>query len=500
MQAGPCWGLVPGPITIKCVYAHVRYAIIIYIDVELKVSTAEMGAEPAREMEVGASPPQAWELAGLEESIGKLMLQGREVEAQEEKARGSSPDGGGDLAEAINQVDQFLRDALQNPRERLTILRMEQQVENFIQNPSQQQLDFEQLPTSYLRLVAHRVAQHYGLQSMVVIDCHATDGSGSRIIARKTPQSGYPVIRLADIPVNLPRDEKTNVVRFEIMQRSEKGSQVGGRGSLNNSSDSNFAKSVEERKEEYIKARARIFNSNSSADFIETSVEDELASFDNEQCYSIRISSPEGKLTTYPLQNNDAKALVDCSSGLGGTNNLNGQMESPPGRVNSNNIRVAIFRDREKDRKDPDYDRSYDRYNQRFDPGFGLNLGPFSMPALYTPLVNYNTEFPQLGTPHRAQIHMEPPPPPVPPHVHGTWGLAPPNTMGYGPPDAMVRQFHPGHLGAHSSPAMYLQSSQFACPGPAMSYIHLHEQFQQPLARPYLQQQPESSFAQARRR
>jgi len=52
---------------------------------------------------------------------------------------------------------------------------------------------------------------------------------------------------------------------------------------------------------------------------------------------------------------------------------------------------------------------------------------------LYTPLVNYNTEFPQLGTPHRAQIHMEPPPPPVPPHVHGTWGLAPPNTMGYGP-------------------------------------------------------------------
>lgn len=476
--------------------------IIIYIDVELEVSAAEMGAEPAKEMEAAASPPQSWELADLKESMSKLLAppsMGRDVEAQEEKARGSSPDSGGDLPEAINQVDQFLRDALQNPRERLTILRMEQQVEKFIQDPSQQQLDFEQLPTSYLRLVAHRVAQHYGLQSMVVVDCHSVDGSGTRIIARKTSQSGYPVIRLADIPVNLPRDEKTNVVKFEIMQRAQKGSQVGGRGGLNNSSESNFAKSVEERKEEYIKARARIFNSSSSADFIGTSVEDELASFDNEQCYSIQISSPEGKLTTDALHNNDAKVFMECSSVIGGTNNLNGQMDSSS-RVNSNNSRVAIFRDREKDRKDPDYDRSYDRYNQRFDPGFGLNLGPFSMQALYTPHVNYNTEFPQLGTPHRAHIHMEPPPPPVPPHVHGTWGLAPPNTMGYGLPDAMMRPFHPGHMGTHSSPAMYLQSSQFACPGPAMSYIHLREQFQQPLARPYLQPQPESSFVQARRR
>ena len=97
--------------------------IVIYIDVELEVSAAEMGAEPAKEMEAAASPPQSWELADLKESMSKLLAppsMGRDVEAQEEKARGSSPDSGGDLPEAINQVDQFLRDALQNPRERLT--------------------------------------------------------------------------------------------------------------------------------------------------------------------------------------------------------------------------------------------------------------------------------------------------------------------------------------------------------------------------------------------
>jgi hypothetical protein len=117
---------------------------------------------------------------------------------------------------------------------------------------------------------------------------------------------------------------------------------AGCKVSLNNSSKSNFAKSVEERKEEYIKARARIFKSSNSADFIETSVEDELASFDNEQCYSIQILSPKGKLTADPLHINDVIVLIDCSSGIGGTNNSNGQME-PSGRVNSHNSRVVIF-------------------------------------------------------------------------------------------------------------------------------------------------------------
>ncbi|KAF5185531.1 R3h domain-containing protein, partial [Thalictrum thalictroides] len=72
--------------------------------------------------------------------------------------------------DVINQVDQFLREALQNPRERLSILRMEQDVVKFIRDPTQQQLEFQQLPTSYLRLAAHRVAQHYYLQSMVILD------------------------------------------------------------------------------------------------------------------------------------------------------------------------------------------------------------------------------------------------------------------------------------------------------------------------------------------
>ncbi|KAE8702118.1 Detected protein of confused Function [Hibiscus syriacus] len=71
---------------------------------------------------------------------------------------------------------------------------MEQDVEKFIRDPTQQQFEFQQLPTSYLRLAAHRIAQHYSLQSMASSD------------------------RLADIPVNLP-SEDPGVVKVAIKQR-----------------------------------------------------------------------------------------------------------------------------------------------------------------------------------------------------------------------------------------------------------------------------------------
>ncbi|KAF9625529.1 hypothetical protein IFM89_023840 [Coptis chinensis] len=45
-------------------------------------------------------------------------------------------------------------------------LRMELDIQSFMQNHDQQQFEFQHFPTSYLRLAAHRVAQHYGLQSM----------------------------------------------------------------------------------------------------------------------------------------------------------------------------------------------------------------------------------------------------------------------------------------------------------------------------------------------
>ena len=67
--------------------------------------------------------------------------------------------------------------------------------------------------------------------------------------------------------------------------------------------------------------------------------------------------------------------------------------------------RIAIFRDREKDRTDPDYDRSYDRYVRNLPTNQSFSLAPFNMQKLQPPFVQYDT-FPHVGQMPRAQAAL----------------------------------------------------------------------------------------------
>ncbi|CAH1446416.1 unnamed protein product [Lactuca virosa] len=367
-------------------------------------------------------PPDSWEVADIDATMSRLMLSSKResdntspnltsasslsefTSASSAPARSSS---GGVLEDTVNSVDQFLREAVQNPRERLSVLRLEQEVEKFIRDPSQQQMEFQQLPTSYLRLAAHRLAHHYSLHSMVSPDNNLPDGSGSKIIIQKTSESHLPLIRLADIPIKpSTHNSTTNVVKVAIKQRPNKTSQISC-GPNSNSPRSNSLKSVEERKEEYNRARARIFCFNASS-----SLEEDM---DNVRSIS--------------------------------------------------NSRVAILRDHEVERKDPDYDRSYDRYTQRFDPGFGFNVGSYLVQPMYTPVLNYNTEFPQLGSTHRAPSEHQP-----------QWVA--PSLPSYRPSESMVTPFNHGH-------GVYMQ---YPSQQPEMTFIHPHEHAHQQLAQTQQQQ------------
>lgn len=239
-----------------------------------------------------------------------------------------------------------------------TVLRMEQDVEKFIHDPTQQQLEFQQLPTSYLRLAAHRVAQHYSLQSMVLLDSNSSDGSGSRIIVRKTNECRLPLIRLADIPVNLPSEENS-ALKVAIKQRPQKRSQNVNSANSNSIKSSN-SKSVEERKEEYNKARARIFNSSSNINIgASGKQESELRLQDGSQHGSLGISKMEDKSVSVIPEINSGRGFIDSSTSS--VRAARSRIEKEPVVRYRPNNRVAIFRDREVDRKDPDYDRSYDR-------------------------------------------------------------------------------------------------------------------------------------------
>ncbi|KAM3360166.1 R3H domain-containing protein 2 isoform X1 [Capsicum galapagoense] len=455
------------------------------------------------------APPESWEVADLDASMRRLILSSSskknkdnidsssvdnnnnnnnsdQSELLDSSGTGTGGGGGGSGSvsseDVVNTVDQFLREALQNPRERLSVLRMEQDVEKFIRDPGRQQMEFQQLPTSYLRLAAHRVAQHYSLQSMVLLDNSLPDGSGSRIIVRKTSECRMPLIRLADIPVNLPQGD-TSVVKVAIKQRPQKGSHLAS-GLNSNSSKGNSAKSVEERKEEYNRARARIFNSNSLSGSSNLKPETESRSQDTFQYGPMGIPQLEEKASPVGVSDlNAGRGLIDSSTSS--SRSARSRTEKEPVNRSKSYNKVAIFRDREIDRKDPDYDRNYDRYMQRFDPGFGFTGGPYTIQPMYAPAINYNTEFPQLGSTLRSPISAENQHRPLPQHLPGPWATPTPG-IGYGPAESMMPPpFNHNHVSARSSSAIYLHSTQYPCQRPGMTFIHPHEQVHQPFSQPH---------------
>ncbi|KAM7524404.1 hypothetical protein LguiA_014306 [Lonicera macranthoides] len=236
---------------------------------------------------------------------------------------------------------------------------MELDIQKFLQN-SDQQFEFQHFPTSYLRLAAHRVAQHYGLQTMVLDNF--LDGQSTKILATKTAETGYPAVCLSDIPAKQSENDKHDRIKVVIRPRPSKDSS-NGNGELG--TKRNSVRTVEERKEEYDRARARIFSSPSSPE-------------------------PENTFTQQPPL--DGKNLC-----LSGDDNVVDSDKYLGGRDGATPSRVAIFRDREKDRTDPDYDRSYERYVKNLPTGPpSFSTTPFSMQKFQAPYVQYDSAFPHL--------------------------------------------------------------------------------------------------------
>lgn len=329
----------------------------------------------------------------------------------------------------VSMVDPFLVEALQNPRHRLTILRMELDIQKFLQNPEQLQFEFQHFPTSYLRLAAHRVAQHYGLQT-IVLDSFA-DGAGTKIVVTKTAEIKYPSVCLSDIPAKQSDNSKLEPGKIAIRRRPCRTSS----GDAADGMKGNTVRSVEERKEEYDRARARIFSG---------------------------PSSPSSDETLSPVPA-DGKVLSLSKDESGGCqNSISDSERTAFVRDVGTFSRVAIFKDREKDLTDPDYDRSYDRYVRSFPPGQRF-LPPFSMPNFQPPYVQYDVGFPQMAQIPRAQT-----------------------SINYGPSsDPSMNQYCTMGLNQGSRDAVYMQ-----WPSPTMMYAHSYEQFRHSVFQAPFCQQP----------
>ncbi|KAD3338640.1 hypothetical protein R6Q59_016795 [Mikania micrantha] len=249
-------------------------------------------------------------------------------------------------------VDPFLVEALQNPRHRLTILRMELDIQKFIQNTEQELFEYQHFPTSYLRLAAHRVAQHYGLQTMVFDSL--SDGQGVRILVKRLTCTKHPAVCLSDVPTKLSENEKHEHIKIVLKPRPKLPSDGTNLGMKSDS-----VRTVEERKEDYDRARARIFSPQPVG-------------------VPLRTNS-EGK-SLCKLNGDENNSFVDGSTSC-----------------------VAILRDREKDLTDPDYDRSYERYVRNLPVNQGFSSLPLTLPKFQPPFIQYDPLIQHLGQPAISQ-------------------------------------------------------------------------------------------------
>ncbi|KFK26109.1 hypothetical protein AALP_AA8G203900 [Arabis alpina] len=284
------------------------------------------------------------------------------------------------MSEKEAMVDPFLVEALQNPRHRLTILRMELDIQKFFQSPEQQQYEFKPLPTSYLRLAAHRVAQHYGLFT-TALEGGGVDGSENRILATKTVESRYPLVCLSEILVKQPEfNRRPEGFKLAIKPRPNRGSGIGSGSGV----EKNLLRSVEERKEEYEKARARIFNSPSSSDSEDSSTRAPPPPPPRYLDTRHNSTRPSRNETEVVINNNSNHVDVERNGVI---------------RESGRTSRVAIIRDREKDRYDPDYDRN--RYVRVTPPGQNFNQIPIQLPF-------NDAVFPQMPRPQASLNYGHP--------------------------------------------------------------------------------------------
>ncbi|NXX10408.1 R3HD1 protein, partial [Podargus strigoides] len=146
-------------------------------------------------------------------------------------------------------LHEFLVNTLKNnPRDRMTLLKLEQEILDFIGNNEVPRKKFPPM-TSYHRMLLHRVAAYFGLE-------HNVDQSGKSVIVNKTSNTRIPDQKFCEHI----KDEKSDDFQKRYILKRENSSLDKDDNQMRiRLKDDRRSKSIEEREEEYQRARERIF-------------------------------------------------------------------------------------------------------------------------------------------------------------------------------------------------------------------------------------------------
>jgi len=365
---------------------------------------------------------------------------------------------------------------------------MEAEVEKFLQDPKLEKLEFPSHLTPFQRMIAHRVAQHYSLQTAVESP-NSGDQLG-RVVAWRTSSS--PVAnpsRLADVA--LPEAAATGPAAesqsFRLMRRTPSAGTPSDGGSFTQAQevdDDTMSRAAKLREEQYNRARQRIFSSsNLNAQGGSEGESDDAASAVN----APKAEPPQGQVASAPSagpvaggQKQPANAsraaaprgAAAQSGGQGRPRGLrpNDSPDEPSaaapasasqgtkGKGRGGKSGKAVFRDKDKDSQDPDFQRGRHRFEQRFDPRLGMAAQMQGAQGLYM-MPTYSSEFPALGgAPLGHQQSQGGHAMHLPAMLPMGWG-APPSTQAHGAAQGYGAPYGP-HYGGMPADASFGMQAQ----------------------------------------
>lgn len=146
-------------------------------------------------------------------------------------------------------VHEFLVNTLKNnPRDRMMLLKLEQDILEFINDDNNLYKKFPQM-TSYHRMLLHRVAAYFGMD-------HNVDQTGKAVIINKTTNTRIPEQRFSE---HIKDERNMDFQKKFILKRDDASMDKDDNQIRVPLQDGRRSKSIEEREEEYQRVRDRIF-------------------------------------------------------------------------------------------------------------------------------------------------------------------------------------------------------------------------------------------------
>ncbi|XP_061110109.1 cAMP-regulated phosphoprotein 21 isoform X2 [Conger conger] len=186
------------------------------------------------------------------EDSEKDKNKGTEKPNEKPKIRTLSKDHSQEYTDSTGiDLHEFLVNTLQNnPRDRMMLLKLEQEIITFIADDNSPYKKFPQM-SSYHRMLVHRVAAYFGME-------HNVDQTGKSVIINKTSNTRIPEQRFGEHikDENSDESQKRFILKRDNSSIDKEDNQLHR---IHPFREDRRSKSIEEREEEYQRVRDRIF-------------------------------------------------------------------------------------------------------------------------------------------------------------------------------------------------------------------------------------------------